>query len=108
MDDGPEHEVDPFALDWGSITPDSISRDGVAIHTIAHDLATPAGLSRTLRFVDARVALFARHLPDGTKQGVIFDDRGQDLPAQTRDALRAGLPAHLAFVRFMSEGIGDL
>jgi hypothetical protein len=95
---------DPFAYDWGPITPDGI-KDNVAIHIVTHELGTRDGIERTIRFVSARVSQFERHLPRGMKQGVIVDDRGQELPLQARERLRNGLPSRLAFVKFFTEGL---
>jgi hypothetical protein len=85
-----------------------LTRDGIAIHTIAHELGSTSGVERTIRFINARYTLFTRHLPAGMKQAAIVDDRGQNLSTQTRERLRAGLPSELAFVRFFTEGLGDL
>jgi hypothetical protein len=104
MDGSGTSRLDPFAHDWGHITPDWI-KDNVAIHIVTHEVGTPNGIDRTVRFVSARIALFERHLPSGMKQGVIIDDRGQELPPHAREHLRNGLPHRLAFVKFFTEGL---
>jgi hypothetical protein len=95
--------VDPFALDWGSITPDVVSKDETAIHVVNHALGDDVAIERTLRFVAARMALFARHLPPTMRQAVIVDDRGQAVSSRARSRIRERLGGDAAFVRFLGE-----
>jgi hypothetical protein len=104
MDSTGTSRPDPLAFDWGPITPDGI-KDNVAYHIVAHDVGTPNGIERTIRFVSARVNWFERHLPSSVRQGVLVDDRGQELPPHARERLRNGLPSRLAFVKFFTEGL---
>jgi hypothetical protein len=81
---------DPFALDWGAVTPDIyVEARKMAVHAVNHDLDSVENVGRTVRFLRARIRHHAPHLPAGSVQLVHFDDRGQTLTSDTRDALRA-------------------
>jgi hypothetical protein len=84
--------MNPLDLEWGTATPELVADDSsTAIHVINHALEDAAQLTRNLIFVRGRFAFFARHLPTGMKQHIIFDDRGQNIPEDIRDALRRSL-----------------
>jgi hypothetical protein len=96
--------VDPFELDWGTATPEFVNEERrLALHVANHDLANPANVRRTTRFLVARSRWFARHLPAGWQQRVVIDDRGQSPAPGTREVLRHALTG-LAEVSFLSEG----
>jgi hypothetical protein len=61
----------------------------MAVHAVNHDLDSVENVGRTVRFLRARIRHHAPHLPAGSVQLVHFDDRGQTLTSDTRDALRA-------------------
>jgi len=69
---------------------------------INHALEDVAQLTRNLTFIRGRLAFFGRQLPAGMKQHIIFDDRGQNIPKDIRDALRRSLTSIASF-EYMSE-----
>ena len=95
--------MNPLDLEWGTATPEFVTDDSsTAIHVINHALENENQLSRNLSFIRGRVAFFARQLPSGMKQHIIFDDRGQNIPGSVRDSFRAAL-ASIASFEYMSE-----
>jgi len=95
--------MNPLDLEWGTATPEFVSKDSTtAIHVINHSLTDDHQLGINLAFIRGRVAFFARHLPAGMKQHIIFDDRGQQIPATIRDAFRASVQSIASF-EFISE-----
>ena len=90
-------------LEWGTATPEFVAKDSsTAIHVINHALGDVGQLTRNLTFIRGRVAFFTRHLPTGTKQHIIFDDRGQNIPKDIRDGLRRSLTSIASF-EYLSE-----
>lgn len=95
--------MDPLELDWGTVTPELVSEDSsYAVHVINHAIGSNAQLERNLAFIRGRVAVFTRVLPPEMGQQIIFDDRGQDIPHDIRQALRAAL-SELGPFNFFSE-----
>lgn len=95
--------MNPLDLEWGKATPEFVSDDSsTAIHVINHSLTDDDQLSRNLAFVRGRVAFFARQLPTGMQQHIIFDDRGQDIPARIRSSFRESAQ-DIASFEYMSE-----
>jgi hypothetical protein len=93
--------IDPWALDWGPVTPDLMSQDStVAAHVVNHELSG-ANVGRTLRFLRARIRFHARHLPPGCAQEVVVDTRGQVAEPETLQRIVAGLAPTGAAVRFL-------
>jgi len=81
--------MDEQLLNWGAATPEATTEDpDEAIHVINHALQEKAQLVRNIAFIRARVAYFAKHLPNSFKQKVVFDDRGQEIPPALRKSLR--------------------
>lgn len=73
--------MDPFELDWGAATIEFYSAlHNAAIHLIGHDVVSPAGRARSIRFMGARARWFHRVLPPDCRQQVIYDlvERGED------------------------------
>ena len=95
--------MNPLDLEWGTATPEFVSNDSTtAIHVINHALFDHHQLGRNLAFIRGRVAFFARHLSASMKQHIIFDDRGQQIPATIREAFRASVKSIASF-EYMSE-----
>ncbi|MBN8603013.1 MAG: hypothetical protein J0M26_18395 [Planctomycetes bacterium] len=95
--------MNPLDLDWGTATPEFVSRDSsTAIHVINHALENDVQLNRNMSFIRGRIAFFARQLPSGMKQHVIFDDRGQNIPSSIRDSLREAFTSIASF-EYMTE-----
>jgi len=95
--------MNPLDLEWGTATPEFVAEDSsTAIQVINHALENVAQLTRNSTFIRGRVAFFARQLPTGMKQHIIFDDRGQNIPKDIRDALRRSLTSIASF-EYMSE-----
>lgn len=95
--------IDPLDLEWGTATPELVNSDsGVAVHVVNHSLLDSGQLERNVIFLRSRIAFFERHLPPGMRQHVILDDRGQNIPAQIRQSLRAALETIASF-EYMSE-----
>ena len=66
--------MNPLDLEWGTATPEFVTDDSsTATHVINHAITDDAQLARNLTFVRGRVAFFARQLPHGMKQHIIFD-----------------------------------
>jgi hypothetical protein len=94
---------DPFDLDWGAITPDLvIEEESTAVHVVTHALEKQPNVTLTARFLEAKTRHFARHLPSGFSQIVVFDDRGQVVSPQTKSQLRQ--LSGLAAVTFRTDG----
>lgn len=90
--------MNPLDLAWGTATPEFVSSDSsTAIHVINHALKDAEQLTRNLMFIRGRVAFFTRHLPTGMKQHIVFDDRGQNIPKDIRDALQQSLSSFATF-----------
>ncbi len=95
--------MNPLDLEWGTATPEFVAGDSsTAIHVINHAISDDVQLSRNLAFVRGRVAFFARQLPAGMKQHILFDDRGQDIPGYIRDTFRESLTSIASF-EYMTE-----
>ena len=95
--------MNPLELEWGTATPEFLASDSLtAIHVITHAIEDRDRLIRNLVFLRGRVAFFARHLPVEMSQHVIFDDRGQDIPADIRETLRSSM-ALVATFEYASE-----
>ncbi len=95
--------MNPLDLEWGTATPEFVADDSsTAIHVINHALEDDEQLARNLMFIRGRVAFFARQLPAGMKQHIIFDDRGQSIPHQIRDSFRRSLTSIASF-EYMTE-----
>lgn len=95
--------MNPLELEWGTATPEFVSDDSsTAIHVINHSLTDAAQLNRNLAFIRGRVAFFTRQLSPNMQQHVIFDDRGQNIPADIRNKLR-GSVEEIASFEYMTE-----
>ncbi|HEX8115626.1 MAG TPA: hypothetical protein VF521_00015 [Pyrinomonadaceae bacterium] len=68
--------MDPFELDWGAATIEFYSAlHNAAIHLLEHDVKSPVGRARSVRFVGARARWFHRVLPPDCRQQVVYDVR---------------------------------
>ncbi len=95
--------MNPLDLEWGTATPEFVADDSsTAIHVINHAFEDDTQLTRNLLFIRGRVAFFARQLPAGMKQHIIFDDRGQNIPVTVRDSFRESLTSIASF-EYMTE-----
>ena len=95
--------MNPLDLEWGTATPEFVADDSsTAIHVINHALDDDTQLARNLAFIRGRVAFFARQLPAGMNQHIIFDDRGQNIPHRIRDTFRRSLTP-IALFEYMTE-----
>ncbi len=95
--------MNPLDLEWGTATPEFVTEDSsTAIHVINHALSDDAQLARNIAFLRGRIAFFARQLPAGMTQHVIFDDRGQNVPESIRASFRGSM-ASIASFEYMTE-----
>lgn len=95
--------VDPFALDWGPITPDLFhEQKQIAVHVVNHALGDDESRTRTMRFLEARILRFAENLPEGCQQIVLVEDRRDDVSLETIEHLAAFLGVT---VRPLTKGI---
>ena len=95
--------MNPLDLTWGTATPEFVAEDSsTAIHVINHALADEAQMVRNIAFVRGRVAFFARQIPADMTQLIIFDDRGQNVPADIRDKFRTSISSIASF-EYMTE-----
>ena len=95
---------DPLVLDWGQATVElSHSRERLAVHVLNHRLASEDDDVRTLRFLRARLRWYGQNLPQGFRQRVVIDDRGQSVPASTKLRLRNACADEMAEASFLSE-----
>lgn len=75
--------MNPFDLDWGIATIEFYSANqNVAIHVLEHDLKSPAGRARAIRFIGGRARWFARILPSDCRQQIIYDQRTHEADEQ--------------------------
>jgi hypothetical protein len=83
--------MDPFELNWGAATIEFYSAThNTAIHILEHDVESPAGRARAIRFVGARARWFHRVLPPDCRQQVIYD-----LLGRAEGAVEAAVSNHL-------------
>jgi len=96
--------MDPLALDWGGATAEFQNDEAKsAVHIFAHDLSTPEGVDRAIRYTLARLAWCGRKM-SGFSQEVWFDDRERKAAAGAKERIRENLEGKAAGVMFMSEG----
>jgi hypothetical protein len=102
----PSALIDPFDLRWGeAINPDLFDPDAnLAIHAISHALESDAAVTRTIRFLRARIRYHDRGLPPGMRQVVAINDHHQAITAANRRRLRDAFPG--VRVEFGTEGVG--
>ncbi len=95
---------DPYSLEWGKATADLFSDvKRQAIHVVNYDLASAANRRRSIRFLRGRLKWFLRHLPAGTVQRVLVDDRGQALDGDQRREVMAALQSLSVEISYASE-----
>jgi hypothetical protein len=100
-----DNYTDPLLLDWGQATVElSHPSKRVAVHVINHQLATQDDVVRNLRFICGRLRWFRRNLPQGFRQVVVIDDRGQSIADSIKLRFRKVCAGELAKVSFLSEG----
>jgi hypothetical protein len=96
--------MDPLAMDWSTATADLYNQEANTImHVFNHDLSSPASIERNLRFAIARVKWFKRHILPGCSQGIMFDDRGQNISKDVLMTIRTTLAPHVVRVHYLSE-----
>ncbi|MCL6560078.1 MAG: hypothetical protein K6U74_15070 [Firmicutes bacterium] len=94
----------PEDLDWGPVTIEFFSEEeNTAVHVFNCDLMSPDNVERCKKFVLGKLKWYKHHLPQGCKQAVIFDDRGQNINDNVRDTLKNILCALASEVSFVSE-----
>lgn len=97
--------MNPFNLDWGTATVELVSDESYeAIHIFNHNLEQADFRERTERFVAGRVKWFALHLPEDMRQSLCFDDRGQNLSINDRQAFAKALSSISPSIHFLSQG----
>lgn len=68
--------MNPFDLDWGIATIEFYSaKQNFAVNVLAHDVKSPAGRSRAIRFIGGRAKWFAKILPPHCRQTIVYDQR---------------------------------
>ena len=93
--------MDPLSLDWGAATAEFQNEEAKsATHIFNHDLTTPEGVDRAIRFAQARLAWCAQKMP-GFSQEVWYDEREQKVAPESKAKIKAEVKAGLMF---MSEG----
>ena len=96
--------MDPLSLDWGAATAEFQNDDAKsAVHIFKHDLATPEGVGRAIRFAQARLAWCAVKMP-GFAQEIWYDEREQKVAPESKQKIKADLGPKAAGLMFMSEG----
>jgi hypothetical protein len=94
--------MDPLSLDWGGATAEFQNDEGkTATHMFQHDLTSPEGVQRAIRFAKARLAWCAKKMP-GYAQEVWYDEREQKVAPESKQKIKAELQG--AGLMFMSEG----
>jgi hypothetical protein len=85
--------MDPNELEWGTATPEASNPDRrIALHVLNVSLEDPPSVDRVIRFTRARWHFFSKQLPQGWRQAVRFDDRGQSLSDSVRTRIKASFP----------------
>ena len=96
--------MDPLSLDWGGASAEFQNEEKkTAVHIFRHDLTTPEGVERAIRFAKARVAYASKKMPEGTTQEIWYDDRGQSIPAELRKKVRNAVAPCVSSLVMMSE-----
>lgn len=94
-------------LDWGVATPEGYDfAKKEALHVLNVKLIGDINRNRVIKFICARILYFARHLPSGSSQRVVFDLRGQRIGnkkfdmRQTiiREVSKNGIPVVVEFL----------
>lgn len=100
---------DPLAevrqMDWGAVTPEfSNEQTRSLVHVFNHELQDGASVERSLRFAVGRIRWYNAYLGNAFgRHEVVFDDRGQDIGADTRQYIRQKLKPYAKKITFMSE-----
>lgn len=94
---------DPSAMDWGPVVADQYDSNAkIVMHVVNHRLAEST-LKINVLFLRGRAKYFRHHIPPGTQQWVIFDDRGQEMSHSLRESLRTSLADCFARTIFWGE-----
>lgn len=77
-------------------TPEFVNPEqGEYILVANHELGSPEGVRLSIGYVRARAMYGARHVPAHIRRcRVIYDVRGQEVPAATREHIRHALETH--------------
>lgn len=75
--------IEPLDFDWGPAIPEFVNKnENTVLHVFNHKFSKREDLKRNLDFIFGRLQFFQKHLPEGMKQKIIFDDRGQNIPEE--------------------------
>lgn len=78
-------EADPYNLEWGWVTSDGYSNEKKEVLTVFNfDVSCKENINRMMIFAIGKIVWLGKHIPEGTKQRIVFDLRGQPLTLSTR------------------------
>ena len=94
----------PSAFDWGTVTPEGVDRtDSMAILIHNFNLAETQSLGLAIAYSTGRVKWYSKQLPQGFRQKLVFDIRGQGLQDQLIERVQTDIAAELADHQFEIE-----
>lgn len=92
-------------MDWGAVTPEFSNEHTRSLtHVFNHDLQDKASVKRSIRFAAGRIYWYKAYLKHAFfRHEVIFDDRGQNIAADTREYICREPKPYAKKVTFASE-----
>jgi hypothetical protein len=100
--------MDPYSLDWGTITPEGFSSDkNIALHVFNFFLKDEENRSLSIKFIAGKVKWYSTHLPEDCSQIIRVDARGQELDFEVlidfKEALRNAISQKVKKIKFELE-----
>lgn len=73
------HKI-PYELDWGNVTPDGFDeKNQEIVHVFNFDISSKDKIDNCIIFSVGKIVWSHFHIPEGIKQKLVFDLRGQPL-----------------------------
>ncbi len=92
-------------MDWGNITPELYNeKNNTAILLFNHFLEEKELVLMNITFARSRFKWYSRHLPEGCRQILIFDTRGQNIKKEIYDLVEQEMGKHCIRVEFKKDG----
>jgi len=75
-----EISINPYNLDWGTITPTAFSESNKEIlHVFNFDISSKENIEKAIIFSTGKIIWTSKHVPTDTTQKIVFDLRGQPI-----------------------------